>query len=60
SLGAAVFARGMESPGAALVELADSMKPDMRRVAPGPDRADAEQRRRRYIQSLAPLRRAVR
>jgi len=60
SLGAAVFARGMVSPGVPLVVLADSMKPDMRRVAPGPGRADAEQRRRQYIQSLAPLRRTVR
>ena len=60
SLGAAVFARGMVSPGVPLAVLADSMKPDMRRVAPGPGRADAEQRRRQYIQSLAPLRRTVR
>ncbi len=53
SLGAAVFARSMLSPGEPLAALADAMKPPMRRVAPGPGHADARQRSDQYAASLA-------
>ena len=53
SLGAAVFARHMVSPGAPLAALADSMKPSMRRVSPGPGLRDARQRSGEYAASLA-------
>jgi xylulokinase len=52
SLGAAVLARGLAEPEAGLVELADAMKPPLRRVAPGPGAAEAQARLEEYLGSL--------
>jgi xylulokinase len=53
SLGAAVFARHMVSPGTPLAALADAMKPSMRRVAPGTGGEEARKRSEEYSASLA-------
>jgi xylulokinase len=50
SLGAAVFARSLVEPGAGLVELADAMKPRMRRIEPGAGSAEARSRLQEYQQ----------
>jgi xylulokinase len=59
SLGAAIFARSMVSPGVPLADLADAMKPPMRRVAPGPGQAEARRRSSQYAASLAAARGAA-
>lgn len=51
SLGAAVFARALLEPHSGLVELADAMKPPVKRVEPGPGTAEARARLEEYLQS---------
>ena len=52
SLGAAVLARALVEPDAGLVELADAMKPPVRRIEPGPGKAEARTRLEEYLTAL--------
>jgi xylulokinase len=53
SVGAAVLARLLVEPGASLVALSDAMRPEARRVEPGPDAPAARGRLERYLDECA-------
>jgi sugar (pentulose or hexulose) kinase len=59
AFGAAILARRLLDARVGMAELADAMKPMMRRVQPGQDAGQASERMRQYVASL-PLNRAER
>jgi xylulokinase len=53
SIGAAISARAMVTPGVPFASLSDAMRPAVRRVSPGSSSAQARQRSEEYASSLA-------